>query len=465
MLKDILKNYTKDIYPMHMPGHKGGRYKLMDELYKVDVTEVPGTDHLYNAVDVLAESMAAVEAFYGAKRSIYLVGGSTVGILSAIGGVHDRGDQILLARNCHQSVYNAVSLYGLDPVYIYPKMTQWGLLGGIDPEEVRLSLAANPEVVAFVMTSPTYDGFISNIPAIKEICDRYNVVLIVDEAHGGHLPYSDLLPASALDADAHIVVHSLHKTLPVITGGGMLHMNLAQDLEDKVLKELARLQTSSPSYIMMAMMDACVDQLGKDKKVWSDLLKAIDKMTLSLKKMKKLYALTDYRSIEEGVVASDPLKSIILTHHTIEDGLWLEDHLRRVGSVQMELSDLGHCLGILSVADTGKALNAYGKALHKADRKAGKGKGSVLTFKVPRNGKKAILPWKAEASLHEWVSIEGAIDRIAGAMITPYPPGVPVAVPGEKLSNDLLKALKIWSQSGMEILGIKDGCVCVLKNG
>lgn len=464
MLKEHLKRYTKEIYPMHMPGHKGGRYRLVEDFYQVDVTEVPGTDHLYNPTGVLRDSMSQAEAFYKAKKSVYLVNGSTVGILSAVGGTTVKGDHILIARNCHQSVYNAVSLYELNPLYIYPKMTQWGLLGGIAPKEVESLLAANPKVVAFVMTSPTYEGFISDIPAIKEICDRYNVVLIVDEAHGAHLPYSPKLPPSALAAEAHVVIHSLHKTLPVVTGGAMMHLNLPPDMEASVLRTLARLQTSSPSYIMMANMDACMKKLGNNDGAWDRLLEDIHKMTLTLKKMKKLYALTDYASEEEAIVATDPLKSIILTKGTLEDGHWLAKHLRHRRRIQMELADPLHILGIITPADSGKSLQNYAKALIKSERKMKKGQGTDKTFKLPKVAKGKMMPCQAQAAAKEWVSLEAAIGRIAGDMLIPYPPGIPAVAPGEVITEGMAQAISKWYGMGMEILGIEEGRVCVVKN-
>ncbi len=462
MLKDSLLNYTTEVYPMHMPGHKGGRYKLVEDLYKVDVTEVPETDHLYHAEGILAHSLGSLTEFYGTKKSIFLVNGSTVGLLSAIGGLHQPEDEVLIARNCHQSVYNAVTLFKLHPKYIYPKMTQWGLIGGIDPEEVRKMLSSNPMIASFVMTSPTYDGFISDIKSINEVCKRYNVTLIVDEAHGAHLPYSKALPPSALEAGAGVVIHSMHKTLPVITGAGLLHLNLPKDQEKLVIKTLSRLQTSSPSYIMMAQMDACVQKLGNNEKLWTEHLKNIKDVHKSLKKMKKLYAVTGYASLEEGIIAQDPGKSIIMARGTVDNGHDLAKRMRKHHKIQMELDDALHILGIITVADTKKALNNYGKALMKMDRTIKKSTGCHHVYRVPHHLEVKMQPFEADEENSETVTLTESANRIAATMITPYPPGIPAVVAGELITATMATSINEWLTEGMDVLGVNKGQIQVV---
>ena len=463
MLKDYLKKYSKDIYPMHMPGHKGGRYRLLKDFYQLDVTEVPGTDHLYQANSILKESMDRMSDFYGTTKTVFLVNGSTVGILSAMGGLHVAGDEILIARNCHQSVYNGLSLYGLKPIYVYPRMTEHGLIGGIDPEEVRKILEANPRIVSFVMTSPTYDGFLSDIKAIHGVCRRYNVLLIVDEAHGAHLPYSKQLPPSALEWGAEVVVHSLHKTMPAITGVGLLHLNLPKSDEAAVVNELALLQTSSPSYIMMANADACVQNLGKKQDLWTDLLKEIKELNQRLDKMKKLRPIHDYSSINAAVSATDPLKSIVVTGNSPVSGHDLERQLRYNHHIQMELSDTLHTLGIITVADNSKSLKRYGTSLIKLDRKVPKLKNSPQTFRFPKGAEQVKLPFEVKDSPYERVPLKEADGLIAAANITPYPPGIPIVVQGEKIDSHMIAYVEHWLSKGLDVPGVEDGCVKCIK--
>lgn len=463
MLKDHLRNYTKEVYPMHMPGHKGGKHKLFKDLYEVDVTEVPGTDHLYDADGILKDSMDRLAEFYGSKKSIYLVGGSTVGLLSAIGGVLHRGDELLIARNCHQSVYNALTLYDVKPYYIYPKMSQWGLTGGIDPDELSKLLKDNPKIMAFVMTSPTYDGFISHIEKIQMICRRYNVILIVDEAHGAHLPFSDQLPKAASQFGVDIVVQSMHKTLPTFTGSGIMHLNLPEDLEDRVLTQLQRLQTSSPSYIMMAQMDACVELLGSNEDLWKSFLNTIEDVQKQGRKLKKLYMLSDYRSDSEGIVAKDPLKNVIITRGSRINGQEFSRQMREKHQYQLEMASELHGLAIFSVADTRKALNGYMKAVRNIDRKVAKASGDKTIYRIMKTSKMTLTPYEAADRETESLALEDAVNRIASGMITPYPPGIPVVVSGEEITEKIVAQIKDWMDIGIDVLGVTGGRINVIK--
>lgn len=457
-----LIKYNEEVYPMHMPGHKGGRYKLIEDLYKIDVTEVPDTDHLYNPKGILKESMEKLADFYGTKRSVYLVNGSTVGVLSAIGGITNEGDEILIARNCHQSVYNALTLYDLIPKYIYPKMSQWGLVGGIDPKDLSKELSENPKIVAFVMTSPTYEGFISDISGIQKICRRYNVVLIVDEAHGAHLPMTDQLPISAVECGADIVIHSMHKTLPTFTGSGLMHMNLPPDMEARVLHQLQILQTSSPSYVMMAQMDACVEQLGHKEDLWKRLLEDITFVEKKARKLKKFYMLTSYSNVEEGIVAKDPLKNVVMTRGTDINGQGLSDLLRSKHHYQMEMASEVHTLAIFSVADKKKALKGYFKALKKEDKIVGKNGSGKQTYGILKKALCQTTPFEAHKKAYTKVSLEAADGKVIAHMITPYPPGIPVLVSGEVMTKALVEQIQQWLRIGIEVVGVQDGMVDII---
>ncbi|MDF1617597.1 aminotransferase class I/II-fold pyridoxal phosphate-dependent enzyme [Petrocella sp. FN5] len=461
-LYDHLKSYNHKIYPMHMPGHKGGRYRLVKDAYTIDVTEVPGTDHLYQASGILKESMDYISKLYGTKRTIFLVNGSTMGILSAIGGIHEAEDTVLVARNCHQSVYHGITLFKLKPLYIYPEVTQFGLVGGIDPRKVEEILIANPKILSFIMTSPTYEGFISDIESIGKICNRYNVILIVDEAHGAHLPFSKSLPDSAIKLGADIVIHSMHKTLPTFTQSALMHLNLEKESERKVLRMLQMLQTSSPSYIMMAQMDLCIRQLMYQEKLWTSHLKHLEKVHKVLNKMKSIRSLNTYRSIEEGIIAKDPYKHILLFDKSDISGHDCNHLLRKKYNIQLELSSKVHALGFFSIADSKSALASYAKAIRAIDKKLKPLKKSTKIVSGFDRNQKSLEPYEAFAKNSERIPLHQSVDRIAASMITPYPPGIPMVVPGERITEDLIKQIYKWEEEGLEILGYEDEKVDVI---
>lgn len=199
------------------------------------------------------------------KHARYLVNGSTGGVLAAIRSVCKEGDKILVARNCHKSVFNAVELFGLNPVYVLPTyFEEYGFYGSVYPSSVKKAFEENPDIKLVVVTSPTYEGIISDIKSIAEICREHGAILFVDEAHGAHLGLCKKFHESARTLGADIVVNSLHKTLPSLTQTALL--SVCTDRVDTAIvdKNLAVFQTSSPSYVLMASMDGCVRML-KDR--------------------------------------------------------------------------------------------------------------------------------------------------------------------------------------------------------
>ena len=265
-LFDKLANYgNSGIYPFHMPGHK--RQKTVDfNPYKIDITEIEGFDNLHHAEGVLLEAQKKAEKLYGSEESHFLINGSTAGILSAVSACAKK--TVLIARNCHKAVYHAALIRNLDVYYVYPEIQEEFMLnGGINPADVERSLEEHPEIEAVVITSPTYDGIVSDVKRIAEIAHAHGKPLIVDEAHGAHFGFSKYFPENSVHLGADIVIHSLHKTLPSYTQTALIHINGKLVDRQKVRMFLQMYQTSSPSYILMAGIDECiryVEEQGTD---------------------------------------------------------------------------------------------------------------------------------------------------------------------------------------------------------
>lgn len=286
-----------DLYPFHMPGHKRSRGMMdMPPVADMDITEIDGFDNLHHACGIIAEAQQRAARVCGAGRTWFLVNGSTCGLLAAIFACTRRGGRILVARNCHKAVYNAIELNGLNPVYVYPRVhREYGIYEAVAPEQVRRLLEKYKDIQAVVVTSPTYEGVISDIKAIAGIAHEHQVPLIVDEAHGAHLGFSPEFETSAVACGADLVIQSLHKTLPSMTQTALLHLcgpgaDAGSDSLDfaetpgacresysapgacsaddrarvdaaKVQKYLSMFQSSSPSYVLMAGMDRCIGLL------------------------------------------------------------------------------------------------------------------------------------------------------------------------------------------------------------
>lgn len=261
-LYSLLKKYSKKhVIAMHMPGHKRHKFLHNSLPYDIDITEIDGFDNLHNPNGILKERMELASKLYKTKRTYFLVNGSTCGILASIKSVCENGDEILIAKNCHKSVFHAVELMDLKCSFIpshFDDETKIHLQ--IYPEDVDLCLKNNRGIKCVLITSPTYEGVISNIEKIAEVVHKYNIPLIVDEAHGAHLYLTN---NSACQKGADIVINSLHKTLPSLTQTALLHICSDRIDTEKVSKSLSIFESSSPSYVLMASIDECITFMSK----------------------------------------------------------------------------------------------------------------------------------------------------------------------------------------------------------
>ncbi|HPB17928.1 MAG TPA: aminotransferase class V-fold PLP-dependent enzyme, partial [Clostridia bacterium] len=237
--------------PFHMPGHKRNM-KCSAHLNKLgiryDITEIPGYDNLHDPKDIIYDAMKKAEMLWNSKYSFFLVNGSTCGILAAISSLADPGDKIIVARNSHKSVYNAIELLDLQPVFLnLPICAELSIPGSINPEIVYNAISANPDAKMVFLTSPTYEGVISDIQSICDISHKMNIPVVVDEAHGAHLKLNEYFNNSAVSSSADIVIQSLHKTLPSLTQTAIAHICTNTVDRDKFQRYLSVFQTSSPS--------------------------------------------------------------------------------------------------------------------------------------------------------------------------------------------------------------------------
>ena len=250
--------------------------KKLADVYGLDITEIDGFDNLHQTVGILKREQEKAARLYGAEQTYFLVNGSTGGILSAIGAVTEKGGRLLMGRNCHKSVYHGAYLQELEVSYLYPELLEYGMTGttavagtgngtitgtiagAVVPESVEEKLRKEPDIGAVLITSPTYEGVVSDVRKIAAIAHRYGKPLVVDEAHGAHFSLSSYFPESAVHQNADLVIQSLHKTLPALTQTGVLHVSGERTDDNRVEEMLRIFQTSSPSYVLMAGIDRCV---------------------------------------------------------------------------------------------------------------------------------------------------------------------------------------------------------------
>lgn len=464
-LYDKLIRYNKDnYYPMHMPGHKRNTDLLsMVNPYEIDITEIEGFDNLHGAEEILLDLSKRVEHLYHSKKSYLLINGSTGGLLAGISAVSKRGDKILMSRNCHKSVYHAVQIMGLVPVYLYPPIIdKLSIHGGIYAELVEEALIKHADIKVVIITSPTYEGIVSDIASIAKIVHKYSALLIVDEAHGAHLGFHNNFPKSAVRNGADIIIQSIHKTLPSFTQTAVLHSN-REELNNKIEKYLAIYQSSSPSYLLLAGMDRCI-QLIENKGM--DLFLTFDNhlnlFYSSLKKLKNLWLLDQSIIGSYGVYDFDLSKLNLFILKQGFSGRDLSRILREQYKMEIEMEAVNYILGISSICDTKEGFHRFSQALIEIDTQIEEGLliGSSLEYQrmdcwTSMRPRQILLPSDAVDKKVEQVKLSEAGGRISAGYISLYPPGAPILVPGEEIEDKVIQSIGQMICMGLKVTGIK----------
>ena len=522
-LYDELVRYCgSDAYPFHMPGHKR-RLGQLNDPFSFDITEIDGFDNLHHAEGILLEAEKRAARLYGAEETHFLVNGSTAGILSAIGAVTTAGGHLLMMRASHKAAYHAVAAGGLTAHYLSGlcggSAPHIRLVGGFgkrtssdgaepgrsqadglteldcgqpaDPAEVERALAEDPRIQAVYITSPTYDGIVSDVRAIAEIAHRHGIPLIVDEAHGAHFGMHEIFPESSVKLGADLVIHSVHKTLPSLTQTALIHVQGKLVSRRRLREMLDICQTSSPSYVLMASIDQCIRMLESQGRELFDRL---------AENLRWFYtAVADLSSIS-CIVTDDPSKILLRPagHEAGElyDVLWQTWHL------QPEMLSRSYVLMLSSIGDDEEGFRRLSEALHQIDR-------SWSTAGSPPTVGKATMPEgdrrkpvgigeqeeqealsavtgpeasremagsadrpaeharssfpeavmtirKAQDSAQERVLFAEAAGRVSGEYLYLYPPGIPLITPGERIPNDL--PVRVWDlmAAGYAVEGADD---------
>lgn len=472
---DKLKVYSdSDYYAFHMPGHKRN-LDLMDGTspYRIDITEIDGFDDLHHAEGILRDAQERAARVYHADETHFLVNGSTVGIISAILGTTEKGDSILVARNCHKSVYHAIYLNELDPVYLYPKFdTEQGLSTEIDVADVQKALEEHPKICAVMIVSPTYDGVVSDIEKIAEIVHAKGCPLIVDEAHGAHFGFDPYFPKSANIYGADLVINSLHKTLPALTQTALLHVNGNMVNRRKVKQYLDMLQTSSPSYILMASIDACIGMLEetletqsdarsdyKYKNIFSEYANRIEALRKDLKRLKYLKIIQT-----DNTDRYDRSKFVISVKHAPMSSHELYEILLHRYHLQMEMLAGTYVLAMTTVGDTQEGLDRLRDALLEIDKEIDtrQGRPAAIETDLPLSGRQPALEkvWTIAEAVNrrdkiQKRSFEDSIGCISVEYAYLYPPGSPLIVPGERITKEAVEILHWYQEHDFSIEGLQ----------
>ena len=452
-LLEKLEKYKNNAVPMHMPGHKrhkGVRY-LKRLAADIDITEIDGFDDLHHPSGIIKESQERAAKIWGAAKSHFLVGGSTAGIISAIYSHTHRGDTVLLSRNCHKSVYHAIEICGLTPRYIYPEKDENGIFLSISPEDIENNIEG---ISLVIITSPTYEGIVSDIGKISEITHKYGALLLVDEAHGAHFGFSSEFPKSAIKLGADIVIQSLHKTLPSLTQTAIAHLSERAN-DDDFSRALNIFETSSPSYLLMSSIDSCIDYADTHRhlfKKWSLCLDRFKKKTSSLKNLRILF---DEENEIGRIYNFDKSKIVICTSKTNITGFDLMNTLRK-HKIELEMASYGYAIAMTGIFDSKKSLMSLARALRKFDKTLSSSSKSPIEIPIPEFHN---LPCTAVSGDHEIVFSGEAEGCVSAEYIWAYPPGIPMIVPGEIFTEKIITSLQKLKISGANIISCDESLI------
>ena len=497
------------MYPYHMPGHKRRHWgRLPEDMFLRDITEIEGFDDLHQPETLLREVQEHAAALYGAEESFYLINGSTSGILSAVSAALPESGHILIARNCHKSVYHAAYLRNLSVSYLYPPfMQEYDIFDGITADQVEKALERNPNIDAVLIVSPTYEGRISDIAGIAEAVHARNIPLIVDEAHGAHLGFAKDFAENSCRAGADLVIHSVHKTLPALTQTALLHVN-GKRIDRTLLRRFLHIyQSSSPSYLLMASIDNAL-RYAEDAGAAAFAAFAANYRKL----LADLSACRYLRFLPLEPKRQDMGKLLISTKMTNMSGKTLYDLLLKEYHLQLEMAAETYALAMFTVNDAEEGYERMKSALLQidaslrftADREQAAGHSAAAGRKGPAGadiaavGRHSAETYSADAKrsaesgdaaetvyfsetasagavslARAWdmekcyVKLQESAGYYAGEFVNLYPPGIPLLVPGERITLRLIAAIQHYLDKGLNVQGLEAGAdgvrISVLK--
>lgn len=434
----------------HVPGHKYGTFfyekgfSFFQEVLKLDVTELTNLDDLHAPEGVIMEAQQLAATLYGAKSTYFLVNGSSVGNLAMILSCCQEADYVLVQRNCHKSIIHGIQLAGAIPVFLAPQFDdELHVPSYVSINTIQEAIEQYPNAKALILTNPNYYGLsYTKLKDVIALAHIYNIPVLVDEAHGAHFIASSFFPTSAVELGADIVIHSAHKTLPALTMGSYLHFNSSLIHEEKVKQYLRMLQTSSPSYLIMASLDlarAYVQKLqGKEKEIQKGI-------TFIVEMFEQLHGIRLVKT-KNGDALQDPLKLTIQSTNGLT-GYELQQ-VFETSAIFPELADPFNVLLILPLTTEWKIpehLTKLQEILKMMNKQSKKGKNQIPPiFYETRPVSRLPVSYKELNKYSKtYVPFEQAIGKLSAEMIIPYPPGIPLLMNGERIEKEHIEQIQV----------------------
>ncbi|OLP19020.1 arginine decarboxylase [Leptolyngbya sp. 'hensonii'] len=478
LLSALLQRAALDRAPFYTPGHKQGQGLAPSLLAalgsapgRLDLPELPGLDNLAAPDGVIREAQDLAAATFGADHTWFLVNGSTAGVIAMILATCSPGDRILLPRNVHQSAIAGLILSGAVPVFVQPDYDpQQDLLCSLSPARVATALEQSPQIRAVLLVSPTYHGICGNVAAIAQIAHAHEIPLLVDEAHGPHFAFHPELPTPALAAGADLVVQSTHKVLSALTQAAMLHLRGQRIDPDRISRTLRLVQTTSPSYLLLASLDTARQQMALQGQEWmAHTLALADRARQQISTIPGLTVLgSDQVGSHPGFHALDRTRLTVTVAGLGLTGFAADEILDRDLGVTAEFPSYRHLTFIISLGNTEPDIDRLVQGLRTLAEQfpiqpptsnLQNWDQSTLSFDLSTP---VLSPRHAYFAPTEIVPVAQAIDRISAELICPYPPGIPLLLPGEPIRLEVIAALRAIQAAGGQITGCADSTLATL---
>lgn len=456
-----------------MPGHKGGLgfletlkgKKLYENLIRTDITEVDGLDNLHHADGIIRESQQLLSEYYGSIKSYFLVNGSTSGNLAMIFSAFNEGDKIIVERNCHRSIFNAIVMRKLKPVYIKNKIhSKYDAPLPLDKEHFSYLINENKDAKGIIVTYPNYYGICLDLPYVISMAKQHGMKVLVDAAHGAHFGASKLLPENPLKMGADMVVMSAHKTLPSLTQTAFLHIGEGVDIS-KVDFYVSAFLSTSPSYMLLCSMDYArfyIQEYGNEH--YDKLIKTCQINREKINSLGTFYILGE-EDLRDMSISYDNRYSIDLTRYILNvpkgySGHKLLEYLRE-NNIQAEMSDSRNVILIFSTFNKEQDFKQLYIALKNCDMNILKQEYvDLIDYDMPMS---VMHPYEVMDKEKTMVELKHSEGKISAVAIVPYPPGIPIVMPGEKLGEKSIAVIQYYIQANVTVLGIDEGKVATVE--
>lgn len=463
---EALEKYKKmRVVPFDVPGHKRGKgnhdltHFLGERCVTVDVNSMKPLDNLCHPISVIKDAEELAAKAFGAAHAFFMVNGTTSSVQSMILSACKKNDKIIVPRNVHRSVINALVLVGAQPIYVNPDIDKrLGIALGMSVEQVEKVINENPDAVAILVNNPTYYGVCSDIKSIVKMAHEKNMLVLADEAHGTHFYFGKNLPVSAIEAGADMASVSMHKSGGSLTQSSILL--IGENVNQGYVSQIINLtQTTSASYLLLSSLDISRRNLALDgEKIFEKVIK------LAEYAREEINAIGDYYAFSKEMINGSSVFDFDITKlsvHTLDIGLAgieVYDILRDEYDIQIEFGDIGNILAYISVGDRERDIERLVSALYEIKRRFKKSSVGMLVqeYIIPEVVK---TPQEAFYSDKESILLEESAGRVCSEFVMSYPPGIPIIAPGELITKEVIEYIKYAKEKGCQLTGTQDSKV------